>query len=56
MADIPLDTTHLEAKARKGKRGDHPHHGRVGPRPTIRDFPKEWLPNQPTSTSPVAAS
>lgn len=41
--DIPVDTRHIAAKARKAKKGEH-YSGRLGPRPSIRDFPKEWLP------------
>jgi len=41
--DIPHDTRHLVAKARKAKRGEHLS-GRIFRRPTIRDFPKKWLP------------
>lgn len=40
FADLPLDTRHLEAKLRKGK-------GHRKSRPSIKDFPKEWLPAQP---------
>ena len=42
-ADIPHDTRHLVAKARKAKLGEH-RSERVFQRPTIKDFPKEWLP------------
>ncbi|KAH9947144.1 mitochondrial ribosomal subunit protein-domain-containing protein [Amylocystis lapponica] len=41
--DLPLDTRHMEARTRKAKKGDHVY-GRGGVRPSIRDFPKEWLP------------
>jgi small subunit ribosomal protein S35 len=41
--DIPHDTRHLVAKARKAKLGEH-RSGRIFHRPSIRDFPKEWLP------------
>jgi len=46
--DIPHDTRHLVAKVRKAKLGEH-RSGRIFHRPTIRDFPKEWLPepNEP---------
>lgn len=40
---VPHDTRHLVAKARKAKRGEHLS-GRIFHRPSIRDFPKEWLP------------
>ncbi|GBE77818.1 hypothetical protein SCP_0107000 [Sparassis crispa] len=43
FADVPLDTRHIESKVRKAKKGDHVY-GRGGKRPSIRDFPKEWLP------------
>ncbi|KZT75117.1 hypothetical protein DAEQUDRAFT_807362 [Daedalea quercina L-15889] len=49
--DVPLDTRHIEAKKRKERKGDHLR-GRV--RPSIKDFPKEWLPNpeQTVTASP----
>lgn len=40
--DLPLDTRHLEAKAMKAKKGEHIR-GRKH-RPSIKDFPEEWLP------------
>ncbi|KAJ8520107.1 hypothetical protein ONZ45_g3001 [Pleurotus djamor] len=43
FADVPLDLRHVYAKARKHKKGEHLR-GRVFNRPTIRDFPTEWLP------------
>ncbi|EIW86805.1 hypothetical protein CONPUDRAFT_46120 [Coniophora puteana RWD-64-598 SS2] len=43
---LPLDERHLEAKARKAKKGDH-RRGRDGNRPSLKDFPKEWLPKSP---------
>lgn len=42
--DVPHDTRHLVSKARKAKRGEH-RIGRILHRPTIRDFPKSWLPD-----------
>lgn len=45
FSDIPLDTRHLDAKARKAKKGEHAR-SRGAKRPSIRDFPKEWLPDQ----------
>ncbi|KIK05508.1 hypothetical protein K443DRAFT_91152 [Laccaria amethystina LaAM-08-1] len=42
---VPLDLRHVYAKARKAKKGDHLH-GRVLNRPTIKDFPTEWLPGR----------
>ncbi|KAH9837028.1 mitochondrial ribosomal subunit protein-domain-containing protein, partial [Rhodofomes roseus] len=41
--DIPLDTRHIESKQRKEAKGDHLY-GRRRVRPSLRDFPKEWLP------------
>ncbi|TBU34637.1 mitochondrial ribosomal subunit protein-domain-containing protein [Dichomitus squalens] len=43
FADIPVDTRHIEARTRKAKKGGHIY-GRQTHRPTLRDFPKEWLP------------
>ncbi|CCL98286.1 uncharacterized protein FIBRA_00280 [Fibroporia radiculosa] len=43
FADVPLDSRHLTAKARKARKGEHVY-ARRGVRPTIKDFPKEWLP------------
>ncbi|KAK2461992.1 hypothetical protein APHAL10511_006455 [Amanita phalloides] len=41
--DVPLDMRHVYAKARRAKKGEHLR-GRVLNRPTLSDFPKEWLP------------
>ncbi|KAG7099157.1 hypothetical protein E1B28_001028 [Marasmius oreades] len=50
--DIPIDVRHIYSKARKGKKGEHLR-GRVYNRPTIRDFPNEWLPDSdPADTHP----
>lgn len=51
FADVPLDTRHLDAKARKGGKGEHAR-GRGSIRPSLKDFPKEWLP----VSSPEAAT
>ena len=50
--DLPLDKRHLEVKTRKAKKGDH-RRGREGIRPSIKDFPKEWLPDT-NSKSPAS--
>ncbi|KAF7985267.1 hypothetical protein HWV62_6401 [Athelia sp. TMB] len=42
--DVPLDTRHLVSKARKAKNGAH-RSGQVFHRPSLRDFPVEWLPD-----------
>ncbi|KAG2350271.1 hypothetical protein BDR05DRAFT_869329 [Suillus weaverae] len=42
---LPLDTRHLDSKARKSKKGDHVR-GRGGLRPSLKDFPTEWLPKR----------
>lgn len=53
--DLPLDTRHLEAQVMKAKEGEHAR-GR-NRRPSIKDFPAEWLPRsvsqsvQPTCDS-----
>ncbi|KAF9040520.1 mitochondrial ribosomal subunit protein-domain-containing protein [Panaeolus papilionaceus] len=44
--DIPVDLRHVLAKTRKAKKGDHLQ-GQLFHRPSIRDFPKEWLPQPP---------
>ncbi|PPQ73528.1 hypothetical protein CVT26_010339 [Gymnopilus dilepis] len=41
--DVPIDVRHIIAKIRKAKKGDH-RGNRMLNRPSIRDFPKEWLP------------
>ncbi|KAF8905488.1 mitochondrial ribosomal subunit protein-domain-containing protein [Gymnopilus junonius] len=41
--DVPIDIRHIIAKVRKAKKGDH-RGNRLLNRPSIRDFPKEWLP------------
>lgn len=43
FADIPLDTRHIEARIRKAKKGGHIY-GQQTHRPSLKDFPKEWLP------------
>ncbi|KAF8632587.1 hypothetical protein AX15_001794 [Amanita polypyramis BW_CC] len=43
FCDIPVDMRHVYAKARKAKKGEHLR-DRVLDRPSIMDFPKEWLP------------
>ncbi|KAI0080307.1 hypothetical protein K474DRAFT_1590200 [Panus rudis PR-1116 ss-1] len=43
FADIPVDTRHIDAKIRKAKKGGHAY-GRGSHRPSLKDFPKEWLP------------
>jgi small subunit ribosomal protein S35 len=40
---VPLDLRHIYAKARKAKKGEHLR-SRVHNRPTLYDFPEEWLP------------
>jgi len=52
--DVPLDTSHISAKARKAKKGEHIRN-RVGHRPSLRDFPKEWLPVPKINPDPVPA-
>ncbi|KAI0734622.1 mitochondrial ribosomal subunit protein-domain-containing protein [Fomitopsis betulina] len=49
--DIPLDTRHIEAKKRKDKKGEHLY-DRSRTKPTLRDFPKEWLPAMEEITVP----
>ncbi|KAF8640552.1 hypothetical protein AX17_000214 [Amanita inopinata Kibby_2008] len=41
--DVPLELRHVYAKSRKAKKGDH-RRNQVLNRPSILDFPKEWLP------------
>ncbi|TCD63320.1 hypothetical protein EIP91_005666 [Steccherinum ochraceum] len=53
LLDMPYDDRHLEAKLRKGKKGGHAK-GRGYTRPTLKDFPKEWLPDLPVP-SPTPA-
>jgi len=53
FTDLPQDTRHIDAKARKAKKGEH-YRGRAG-RPTIRDFPTEWLPRTPLEESDTAS-
>ncbi|KZT30657.1 hypothetical protein NEOLEDRAFT_1174047 [Neolentinus lepideus HHB14362 ss-1] len=52
FADIPLDMRHLDAKAQKVSKG-----GRgvqKGRPPSIRDFPKEWLPSPRLESAPTS--
>jgi len=44
---------HIHAKVRKAKKGGHGY-GRGYSRPTIKDFPKEWLPRTDSAPSPDA--
>ncbi|KAL0071922.1 37S ribosomal protein S24, mitochondrial [Marasmius tenuissimus] len=50
FTDIPLDIRHIYAKARKDKKGEHLR-GRIYGRPTIHDFPQEWLPDSAPSNT-----
>ncbi|KAI8980734.1 mitochondrial ribosomal subunit protein-domain-containing protein [Trametes punicea] len=43
FSDIPVDTRHIEARTRKAKKGGHIY-GKQTHRPSLKDFPKEWLP------------
>lgn len=43
--DLPVDTRHIETKVRKAKKGDHAR--RRTTRPSLKDFPEEWLPQLP---------
>jgi len=44
LSGIPVDARHVSSKARKAKKGEHLRI-RPGKRVTIRDFPREWLPD-----------
>ncbi|KAF9076187.1 mitochondrial ribosomal subunit protein-domain-containing protein [Rhodocollybia butyracea] len=44
FVDVPQDFGHLYSAARKQKLGEH-RRGRILERPTIHDFPQEWLPD-----------
>ncbi|KAF5385511.1 hypothetical protein D9757_005364 [Collybiopsis confluens] len=48
--DVPQDVRHIYSASRKRKLGDHLR-GRIHARPTIRDFPKEWLPDTPRNST-----
>lgn len=52
--NLPVDTRHIEAKVRKAKMGDHAR-GRTT-RPSLKDFPKEWLPQVPLPRTDVVPS
>jgi small subunit ribosomal protein S35 len=43
LSDVPIDARHILAKLKKQKKGDHVP-SRIFHRPSIRDFPQEWLP------------
>jgi len=45
LHDIPVDTRHVQAKVKKAKKGGHRSKG--GHSPSLRDFPREWLPDNP---------
>ncbi|KAF8445856.1 mitochondrial ribosomal subunit protein-domain-containing protein [Boletus edulis BED1] len=49
--DLPVDTRHIEAKVKKGG-----HVRRRGTRSSLRDFPKEWLPQLPFPQTDVVRS
>jgi small subunit ribosomal protein S35 len=53
--DLPVDLRHVYAKSRKAKKGEHLR-GRILAKPTIRDFPQEWLPKSPTNEQSVSPS
>ena len=46
FSDLPIDMRHIYAKTLKSKKGDHLRN-RVFKRPSVKDFPKEWLPPTP---------
>lgn len=46
--NVPLDTRHVDARNRKQKDGLQRHNGR---RPSIKDFPLEWLPSKEEEAS-----
>ncbi|KAN0100543.1 Mitochondrial ribosomal subunit domain containing protein [Tylopilus felleus] len=52
--DLPLDTRHIEAKVKKAKKGDHAR--RRTSRPSLKDFPEEWLPALPLPQTDVVPS
>ncbi|KAF8230647.1 hypothetical protein L208DRAFT_1280777 [Tricholoma matsutake] len=52
---VPLDLRHVYTKARKTKKGDHLR-GRIFERPSILDFPKEWLPARSSKSVPKVDS
>ncbi|KAF7347910.1 Cell division control/GTP binding protein [Mycena venus] len=45
LKDVPVDLRHVYAKARKAKKGEHTR-SRVFARPSIIDFPMEWIPER----------
>ncbi|KAJ7038292.1 mitochondrial ribosomal subunit protein-domain-containing protein [Mycena alexandri] len=45
LKDVPVDLRHVYAKARKAKKGEHTR-SRVLARPSILDFPLEWIPER----------
>lgn len=55
FSDLPVDTRHLESKAQKERKGAYAR-GRGGARPSIKDFPQEWLPVQPTEPRPSTST
>ncbi|OCH94773.1 hypothetical protein OBBRIDRAFT_810346 [Obba rivulosa] len=55
FADLPLDTRHIDAKIRKAKKGGHIY-GRGKSRPSLKDFPKEWLPVAKVDSTAVPSS
>ncbi|TFY84011.1 hypothetical protein EWM64_g10 [Hericium alpestre] len=60
FTDIPFDRRHLDAKARKAQKGKLVRdmaggRGRYSSPPSIRDFPKSWLPKVDKSSQPQQA-
>ncbi|KAF8647934.1 hypothetical protein AX16_006466 [Volvariella volvacea WC 439] len=45
FTNVPLDLRHVYARAEKAKKGEHLR-GRTLNRPSVLDFPKEWLPSR----------
>ncbi|KAG5650657.1 hypothetical protein H0H81_011479 [Sphagnurus paluster] len=43
--NVPIDLRHVRSKIKKAKQGDHLR-GRIFNRPTLMDFPSEWLPRR----------
>lgn len=52
--DLPVDIRHIEAKVKKAKKGDHAR--RRTTRPSLKDFPREWLPQLPLPPTDIVSS
>lgn len=55
FANVPLDMSHIHSRTRKTKKGDHLRGTTtyLEKRPSLHDFPRDWLPSEPIEQAAV---